>query len=78
MIIGKLFLCSVDVLGGRISILTLSLLSFFVTHYRSRSQAGASHYFRPLKFHGDGTVRQHGPNREEKTVKDVEGYYKMR
>ena len=27
-----------------------------------RDAAGASHYFRPLKYHGDGLVRQHGPN----------------
>ena len=43
-----------------------------------RDAAGASHYFRPLKYHGDGTVRQHGPNREEPTMKDAESYYKMR
>mmetsp|Transcript_21625 Transcript_21625/g.50879 ORF Transcript_21625/g.50879 Transcript_21625/m.50879 type:complete len:271 (+) Transcript_21625:124-936(+) len=43
-----------------------------------RDQAGASHYFRPLKYHGDGTVRQHGPNMEQASEKDTEGYYKMR
>merc|ERR1712157_95928 len=31
----------------------------------SREQAGASHYFRPLKYHGDGTVPQHGPNGDQ-------------
>jgi len=44
----------------------------------SREEAGASHYFRPLKYHGDGTVPQHGPNGDEETVPDVEGYYKLR
>ena len=43
-----------------------------------RDQAGASHYFRPLKYHGDGTVRQHGPNMEQASEKDTVGYYKMR
>lgn len=43
-----------------------------------RPAAGASHYFRPLKFHGDGTVRQHGPDRDAATEKDVESYYKLR
>ncbi|KAL3756078.1 hypothetical protein ACHAWU_002657 [Discostella pseudostelligera] len=43
-----------------------------------RDAAGASHYFRPLKYHGDGLVRQHGPNGEKAVDKDVESYYKMR
>eukprot|EP00584_Thalassiosira_punctigera_P018327 CAMPEP_0172547612 /NCGR_PEP_ID=MMETSP1067-20121228/17096_1 /TAXON_ID=265564 ORGANISM="Thalassiosira punctigera, Strain Tpunct2005C2" /NCGR_SAMPLE_ID=MMETSP1067 /ASSEMBLY_ACC=CAM_ASM_000444 /LENGTH=282 /DNA_ID=CAMNT_0013334721 /DNA_START=113 /DNA_END=961 /DNA_ORIENTATION=- len=43
-----------------------------------RDAAGASHYARPLKFHGDGTVRQHGPNREAPIAKDAESYYKLR
>eukprot|EP00581_Thalassiosira_minuscula_P013919 CAMPEP_0183713410 /NCGR_PEP_ID=MMETSP0737-20130205/8255_1 /TAXON_ID=385413 /ORGANISM="Thalassiosira miniscula, Strain CCMP1093" /LENGTH=280 /DNA_ID=CAMNT_0025942181 /DNA_START=31 /DNA_END=873 /DNA_ORIENTATION=+ len=43
-----------------------------------RDEAGASHYMRPLKFHGDGIVRQHGANREAPIMKDVEGYYKLR
>jgi len=43
-----------------------------------RSQAGVSHYFRPLKFHGDGTVRQHGTNPYEETVPHTEGYFKLR
>jgi len=43
-----------------------------------RDQAGASHYFRPLKYHGNGTVRQHGPNQEAPVEKDTEGYYKLR
>ena len=43
-----------------------------------RPNAGASHYTRPLKYHGDGLVRQHGPNREEAIAPDVESYYKMR
>lgn len=43
-----------------------------------RDAAGASHYARPLKFHGDGEVRQHGPNKDAKVDKDVESYYKLR
>ena len=43
-----------------------------------RSEAGSSHYFRPLKYHGDGVVRQHGPNMMEETVPHTKGYYKMR
>ena len=43
-----------------------------------RSAAGASHYFRPLKYHGDGIVRQHGPDREAPIEKDVASYYKLR
>ncbi|KAL7542365.1 hypothetical protein ACHAXR_012100 [Thalassiosira sp. AJA248-18] len=43
-----------------------------------REASGASHYFRPLKFHGDGTVRQHGPNREAPVDKDAASYYKTR
>lgn len=43
-----------------------------------RTKAGTSHYFRPLKYHGDGTVRQHGPNMDAKIAKAPEGYYKLR
>jgi hypothetical protein len=43
-----------------------------------RAKAGASHYFRPLKYHGDGTVRQHGTNPMQESVAHVEGYYKQR
>lgn len=43
-----------------------------------RDAAGASHYFRPLKYHGDGVVRQHGLDREAEIAKDAESYYKMR
>jgi hypothetical protein len=43
-----------------------------------RSEAGCSHYFRPLKYHGDGVVRQHGPNMLEKSVSHTEPYYKLR
>lgn len=46
--------------------------------YWSRTSSGNSHYFRPLKYHGDGTVRQHGPNQNAKIVPHVEGVYKMR
>mmetsp|Transcript_43898 Transcript_43898/g.106449 ORF Transcript_43898/g.106449 Transcript_43898/m.106449 type:complete len:273 (+) Transcript_43898:212-1030(+) len=43
-----------------------------------RAEAGSSHYFRPLKYHGDGVVRQHGPNMMEETVPHTKGYYKIR
>lgn len=43
-----------------------------------RDEAGTSHYFRPLRYHGNGVVRQHGPNREEESAPHVEGYYKLR
>jgi len=43
-----------------------------------RKAAGASHYFRPLKFHGDGLVRQHGPNMHDETLPDKESCYKIR
>lgn len=43
-----------------------------------RSEAGTSHYFRPLKYHGDGLVVQHGPNGGADIAKAPEGYYKMR
>ena len=43
-----------------------------------RKAAGSSHYFRPLKYHGDGCVRQHGPNMHQETVPHAESYYKMR
>jgi hypothetical protein len=43
-----------------------------------RDEAGASHYVRPLKFHGDGVVRQHGADQEQPIAKDAESYYKMR
>jgi len=43
-----------------------------------RDEAGASHYFRPLKFHGDGEVPQHGPTGTAKIAPDVEGGYKQR
>mmetsp|Transcript_1916 Transcript_1916/g.4721 ORF Transcript_1916/g.4721 Transcript_1916/m.4721 type:complete len:260 (-) Transcript_1916:302-1081(-) len=43
-----------------------------------RKEAGTSHYFRPLKYHGNGTVRQHGPNALQKPAKDVASYYKLR
>lgn len=43
-----------------------------------RPLSGTSHYRRPLNFHGDGEVRQHGPNYKKEVDKHVEGYYKMR
>lgn len=43
-----------------------------------RKASGASHYLRPLKFHGDGEVTQYGPNGLQKKAPHVESYYKMR
>lgn len=43
-----------------------------------RKSAGTSHYFRPLKYHGDGTVPQHGPNGKAAIAPHVEGYHKLR
>ena len=43
-----------------------------------RTAAGSSHYFRPLKYHGEGVVPQHGPNPDQESAPHVEGYYKMR
>ena len=49
--------------------------------YYARDESGASHYFRPLKYHGDGIVRQHGPNQDptgEEIKEDVEGWRSRR
>ena len=43
-----------------------------------RDEAAASHYFRPLKYHGEGTVIQHGPTGDAEIAPHVEGMYKMR
>jgi hypothetical protein len=43
-----------------------------------RTSSGSSHYFRPLTYHGDGIVRQHGTSPAAKTLPHVEGYYKIR
>jgi hypothetical protein len=43
-----------------------------------RDTAGTSHYFRPLKYHGDGVVPQYGPSGKEASAPHVKGYYKMR
>lgn len=43
-----------------------------------RVAAGTSHYFRPLKYHGQGVVPQYGTHPEEETAPHVEGYYKLR
>jgi hypothetical protein len=43
-----------------------------------RDAAGTSHYFRPLKYHGEGLVPQHGPNPDAAIEKATEGYYKLR
>ena len=47
----------------------------------ARDHSGASHYFRPLKYHGDGIVRQHGPKQDptgEEIAEDVEGWRSRR
>lgn len=44
----------------------------------SRDKSGASHYFRPLNYHGTAEVNQYGPNPKAPIEKDVEGEYKMR
>lgn len=43
-----------------------------------RSEACTSHYTRPLKYHGDGEVIQHGPNGDAAVAPHVQGIYKMR
>jgi len=43
-----------------------------------RSAAGCSHYFRPLKYHGDGLVRQHGPGMLEESAPHTTPYFKTR
>lgn len=43
-----------------------------------RPKACTSHYMRPLKYHGDGTCPQYGPNPDAPTMKHVESIYKMR
>jgi len=43
-----------------------------------RPKACASHYMRPLKYHGDGVCPQYGPNPDAPTAKHVESIYKMR
>jgi len=44
----------------------------------AREEAGTSHYTRPLKYHGDGTVPQYGPNGDDEPAPHVPGYYKTR
>ena len=43
-----------------------------------RTEAGTSHYFRPLRYHGKGVVPQYGCNPDQKEEPHVEGYYKRR
>mmetsp|Transcript_28768 Transcript_28768/g.44182 ORF Transcript_28768/g.44182 Transcript_28768/m.44182 type:complete len:276 (+) Transcript_28768:43-870(+) len=43
-----------------------------------RPASGASHYVRPLTYHGGGITRQHGPNRDAPEAEHVEGLYKKR
>jgi hypothetical protein len=43
-----------------------------------RKASGSSHYFRPLTYHGDGEVRQHGTKPFEETLPHTEEYYKLR
>jgi ETC complex I subunit conserved region len=42
------------------------------------SSCMTSHYFRPLKYHGNGLVRQHGPDMEVPIAPHVPGQYKLR
>jgi len=44
----------------------------------SRTKAGASHYFRPLNYHGNGHVQQYGPNPNAPIAPECQSYYKMR
>ena len=46
--------------------------------YWHRPSAGTSHYFRPLKYHGEETVGQFGPNGTAEIAPAPKGYYKMR
>jgi hypothetical protein len=43
-----------------------------------RQESGSSHYFRPLKYHGNGTVRQHGASPFEESVPHTPTYFKLR
>ena len=43
-----------------------------------RSASGASHYFRPLKYHGKGVVPQHGNNPHLEIAPHTEACFKMR
>jgi ETC complex I subunit conserved region len=43
-----------------------------------RAEAGCSHYFRPLKYHGNGVVRQHGPGMLEVIAPYTTSYFKIR
>lgn len=43
-----------------------------------RDEACSSHYFRPLKYHGDGVVPQHGPTGTANIAPHVDGIYKKR
>jgi len=47
-------------------------------YHWKRTKSMASHYFRPLKYHGDGTVTQYGPNPEQDIDPDVQPVQKMR
>jgi hypothetical protein len=44
----------------------------------SRTASGASHYFRPLTFHGEKEVPQYGPTGDAPIAPDVQGEYKKR
>jgi ETC complex I subunit conserved region len=43
-----------------------------------RSASGASHYYRPLKYHGKGVVPQYGNNPDQETAPHTEAYFKTR
>jgi len=44
----------------------------------ARAASFKSHYYRPLKFHGDGEVRQHGNNQLQEKDPEVEGHQVVR
>lgn len=43
-----------------------------------RTEAATSHYFRPVRYHGKGTVRQHGPNMHAEIAPHADSIYKVR
>lgn len=43
-----------------------------------RKLAGTSHYFRPLTYHGNRTVCQHGPDGNKEIDSHVKGYFTLK
>jgi len=43
-----------------------------------RSEAATSHYFRPVRYHGKGVVRQHGPTMHADIAPHADPVYKLR